>query len=800
MKRYRLSLILISLLFMTSVIGLLSVNGLAQTDLNYSFEQETIYNYPLHQTTNDFNLKNNELLNYTQTYNATYSFTDDTIGQDPLDWDITEGGNGNIEVVSEIYGHSKVLMLNDTSVGSISAVNDFDSTKISGTFELWIRTNDATKRNYVSLKNAATFRFYVMMYNDLWYYNDGSETSTGIIASDNTWYHIKFDFEHGAGSYLGLGADTWNLHINGFKISDLSFMNSGIDADTLSLGSASTDANYIYHYDAIGYSWDANYDLGDNIMPLHSDIDVINEWEVDRWIFSFNDSLDDQYAVGSDVFSDWDEIDGGDDDTNIVSDPLASSNRLIKLNHQAPDTEDLGIEREFSIVNGYVNVSWAVEFDSWGGSNEFSMKIYSFDDTLIADVYFENAQLRTDTVIFHLGLTLNVYYELNLFINYDSDNAVLRLSGDGVYIGTYMFSLFSVGKDGLGKIESFVDHSAINDMVCYLDYIGVYVNGSSLSTELAFKRFRNLEWNAQTWVFNEHNLIYFEGYGDIILWETSPIWLIGVVDTSLLSERYFVNGTLRVFNIYGHLRDGLYTDVDTPSLFVQFFDELNISDITIEGVKLNQGSNKYPLEFTYGNVDINESYFYVDSSNRLRGQCFYNDNETEYIQASFDIDDVLNENRSLRFRARVSGQYGFFGLSYTDATSSIISLSVRSIAHNLILPQAKTIDEFVFLISDDGNLEAGYGSGMIYDIELIWNPSISITILTTSLIMVIIPIIIMIVPTLTLYSRYGKSVIMPVFIFMSVICFAGGLIPAWLFFILMVSAGGFIVLKKGSDE
>ena len=795
MKRHRLSLFLVGLLFITSVVGLFSVKGLAQSDLNYTFQNDNLFNSTglgrqswVDDTPKNFNIRQRKSINITQTYNATYSFTDEVVGTQgtAIDFiDLNDGADGVSEIIALKRGHENVLQY--TALLAWNKIEHHFTEQASNSIELWIMTEQVDITSIIRIKDAIDGNAIYLEFRDDGEieYNDGGYHNIQSYIAD-TWYHLKFEWDC---------TTHWHLTINGLIYGEFDYLGTPIALDKFEI-IANVDS--ILNIDGYGEYWDPNYTSGDNLIFYTKTIE--NEYEVDKWEFRHNPNTRTQYVDGFDDPSGWsDYLDNEPTIDNVNTLNIGGDKDIVV------HIDDFGgLFRGFgNIDDSYYNITYNIGInqldDDDVGANAIVINIKDGAD-IIASVYLRNtgqAEIFHDSGSTILGaFDITNDYTISFLINFESKAF------------TYIMSYWENGTELYNFVGGFYDPSvSVIDGIIYYHIctggdvvdsdifsISVYNTTGSISDDVGELRWDDVGYefpDQLIWDFTEFNLINLESN-----FQNFSLFHEALGGLSFKNLIYWNTENIDFVNIYeSYSIDGL--DVQ---LRLWMYHNFSFNSISIDGVKLVQGSNKYPLIYTHGNIDITESYFYVDSSNNLRGQCFYNDSNLEFIQANFDIENVLNENRSLRFRSRFSGQYGFFSLSYIDATGSTIPLSVLGEAHNLILPQAKTIDEFVFLISDDDNLEAGYGSGVIYNIKLIWNPSISITIVTISLIMVMIPIIIMVVPTLLVYSKYGKSFIMPVFIFMSIICFAGGLIPAWLFFILMVGAGGFLVLKKGSDE
>ena len=86
----------------------------------------------------------------------------------------------------------------------------------------------------------------------------------------DTWYHIRFDFRMaGAPSYMGLSDDSFMMYLNGAKMNEeLHLKNIGYPINTVhfNTGWSAAGPDNLLYVDAIGYSWDPNYNVGDNML------------------------------------------------------------------------------------------------------------------------------------------------------------------------------------------------------------------------------------------------------------------------------------------------------------------------------------------------------------------------------------------------------------------------------------------------------------------------------------------------------------------------------------------------------
>ncbi len=199
-------------------------------------------------------------------YLATYGFENETMGTIPAGWIIWPGST-QVSVIDEIGRHKKVLEFYDTkSLSESTAYNSF-SGQSNGTIECWIRTSDASQRYVIYLLEGEN-DYKVILYfdNNELQYKDSTSVKTicgGIIS--NHWYHLRIDFECATGTYKGLDADHFKLFLDGNEYGSFNFNTPGNYVTEFYAGSDMLSSNIYCYLDAVGYSWDPAYEIGDNL-------------------------------------------------------------------------------------------------------------------------------------------------------------------------------------------------------------------------------------------------------------------------------------------------------------------------------------------------------------------------------------------------------------------------------------------------------------------------------------------------------------------------------------------------------
>jgi len=228
-------------------------------------------------------------------YPATFGFEFDEDETLPYGW--TEGSMASpsyLKVVDQIDGHSKVLEFYDGGIsgeqGRYLAYNTFDPIVTYGTVEFWLRGDNPTYIHTMSWFNSADEAIITInVYSDKIWYRDGTEDIELRDFPTDEWVHIRIDFECGTTEYMGLSEDTYSIYLNSeYYVTD----NFGTTSDNLAYLRCHSRITYEqgqkYWIDALGYSWDPNYNIGDNIFEsslsgtynfVNDDIDSVpNEW------------------------------------------------------------------------------------------------------------------------------------------------------------------------------------------------------------------------------------------------------------------------------------------------------------------------------------------------------------------------------------------------------------------------------------------------------------------------------------------------------------------------------------------
>ncbi|MBN1214778.1 MAG: PKD domain-containing protein [Candidatus Lokiarchaeota archaeon] len=212
---------------------------------------------------------------------ATYSFTEDIIGDIPFGWNLsdTEYSKYAFEIIEEKNSHGKVLsvMSNETISTSKNYIYNDIGFQNYGTveFQFIIENSQSIVSSYFGFSNDDKEIFAIFVENGNWRYcTDGNRDNTALLGTlpapkDNIWYHVRVDF-HIISSQIPSDSSCYGLAVNEFRVSiDGSiFAKKRFDPvdnplSSVRIGTFEGLSKKTY-IDSIGYSWDKNYNIGDN--------------------------------------------------------------------------------------------------------------------------------------------------------------------------------------------------------------------------------------------------------------------------------------------------------------------------------------------------------------------------------------------------------------------------------------------------------------------------------------------------------------------------------------------------------
>ncbi len=205
--------------------------------------------------------KYNNLSPNPQIYPATYDFEDETVGTSGTDIGFIDTNNtDSVEIVSDYLEHRKVIYFIDTNGGNFH--NTF-TPQTDGTIEYWC--NNASAQDwYIILRRSSddgdlVYVRYTSKTNIALTSGDGvgGNTITNVVVVADAWVHIRILFD--------CATDKWSCWVNGvLELDDQNFILDRTATTIYKLRINRADA-FEGYLDAIGYSWDPAYNVGDNL-------------------------------------------------------------------------------------------------------------------------------------------------------------------------------------------------------------------------------------------------------------------------------------------------------------------------------------------------------------------------------------------------------------------------------------------------------------------------------------------------------------------------------------------------------
>ena len=206
------------------------------------------------------------------------NFRDDADGAEPAGWTSNNDASCSTVIIASLDGHRKVLQFYDFNAAGVAFVKQTFTTQTSGTIEIWIRSNDVTDRFQIQILDPTETDIGIQIQfesDKIQYYHTAAwNDATGGGILNNVWYHCKIVFD--------CTPDTYSFYLDGVLLdADIPFRNVLTNIGYIRLTTDSADSSYRYYIDAIGYSWDTDYKIGDNCFWKHYGESAADTFEED---------------------------------------------------------------------------------------------------------------------------------------------------------------------------------------------------------------------------------------------------------------------------------------------------------------------------------------------------------------------------------------------------------------------------------------------------------------------------------------------------------------------------------------
>lgn len=189
----------------------------------------------------------------TGNYIGEWSFTNDTLGENPTNgWYVNENNPSDVEIVNFNY-HTKVIRMNQSD-GNFAYAPTFEE-QTSGEVEFWFYTNDDNQGHAFEIYDDNMAKALVFgVYGGVFIYISSSQPTGAPIGrgcSPFVWYRIRIVFD------LAVG---WYCYINGDNYSTiLDYVGSPIAFNRITIWDYTMGAGNYAYYDAIDVNWSEGY-------------------------------------------------------------------------------------------------------------------------------------------------------------------------------------------------------------------------------------------------------------------------------------------------------------------------------------------------------------------------------------------------------------------------------------------------------------------------------------------------------------------------------------------------------------
>ncbi len=335
---------------------------------------------------------------------ATYGFESGTEGDTSYnDWYFSAGyGYDRPTIWDELEGHKKVVGMNDIRTDDRSEATHNFGSQSSGTVELWIFGNNTNKLFYITLRQNLDPEFYngayIKIFSGNLYYYKGVTDFLITSFENNTWYHLRIDFECGHEGYQNLGLQKYKLQLTPEGNSTQYYGPYNLDwpldyVNEVCISTSYPQAGAEYYFDAFAYSWDPLYDIGDNKVP--GLFICFNESiTMDELCYSLNGQNVSIYGNHT-IRMPADGTHGIQIFGNSSGQPYHSDVRYFTVNLNEPGELILNTNAHEPDLDGIFNLTWT----QIGVANNYTL--YEYNETI--------TEINNNLTIIAINITNNTY-------------------------------------------------------------------------------------------------------------------------------------------------------------------------------------------------------------------------------------------------------------------------------------------------------------------------------------------------------------------------------------------------------
>ncbi len=308
----------------------------------------------------------------------------------------------DVSVAYDDQYHQEVAQLLDYSqASSVSMEHSFVDNGY-GTVETWVKTSNAQAITWtLSLWSSESQAFGVYVDESQWKYRLSPESNYVIAGSgtalSDVWYHLAIHYCCDNSAYFNLSSNQFNVtitHENGTVIASQVYSFNQVDSVNKVRVESSITGTGMAWIDALGFSWDPNYFVNSNKIPLISypsktrvqfsgalTIDTVSDISSLRYYWNFGDS-----ASGFGKYVDHSYISAGIYNVSLyVKDndgEVGTYSQLLFIHNSYPD---VNITLECTNMTLKEGETFVLKTETWDDEADWARLMYFYD---FAATYF----------------------------------------------------------------------------------------------------------------------------------------------------------------------------------------------------------------------------------------------------------------------------------------------------------------------------------------------------------------------------------------------------------------------------
>ncbi|MFX1478122.1 MAG: PKD domain-containing protein, partial [Promethearchaeota archaeon] len=460
----------------------------------------------------ELNFENDLYITFSGDHPATYSFVNDAIGSFPQEWTDLDSSDCESKVISELTGHTKLVQMYDNNPsGGFYIRNYFSSAQSVGTIEFWVRGDSTSTHDYLYMELWGSSRTCQVQWrlseHKLYVFDGGWHSYYDTSFSKDKWFHMNVVFDK--------SANTLKWYCDGVYLGTTNYENS-VDVDHIVFFSAwwTSNADFTWYLDAIGYSWDPNYSIGDNKNSILNFVSTFHIKNLDndetlkylKLEYAYKTDFSQQVNVSLFNFHDvsWELIDSTTIGTTIYKNKFSilNSKFINDTNEILVKVEGFGPCCNFFLDQFRLEYFSAKDSDNGQFTNEYEAQLPEDIDLLYgtlemvqkhyhATYSFENNSIGSQPTDWIVSENPGCLISVKSFLG--AHNKVVQMYDNNENEGFKMANYFFEAQSG-GTIEFWVR----GDSASTYDYLYMELWGSSRT------------FQAQ-WRLSEHKLYVFDG-------------------------------------------------------------------------------------------------------------------------------------------------------------------------------------------------------------------------------------------------------------------------------------------------